>query len=178
MTWVDGGVVALVEAAVKAAVMVVVAVLGLRVGERRTLAQLTTIDVVAAVAVGAVVGRTALAADQPLLTGVVVLVTILLAHRGLSVLRMRRPVARLLRHPVRVLVRDGVVLEPELRRSRLTREDLHSQLRTRGVLNVAELRWVLYEPEGRLTVVRRDAPTGEPLVAEVVDADPGPGTDG
>lgn len=169
MTWLPTDLLTLLGTAVKAAVMVLVAVLGLRLGERRTLAQLTVIDVVTAVSLGAVVGRTALAESQALLTGVVALLTIVLTHRLLSLARMQPRVGRLLRHRVRVLVRDGVVQQHELRRSRLTLHDLHAQLRKQGVIDLDTLRWVLYESEGRLSLVRRDAPEHQPLVDEALE---------
>jgi Predicted membrane protein len=44
--------------AVKAVLMFAVAVIGLRLGERRTLAQLGAFDFAVAVAIGAIIGRT------------------------------------------------------------------------------------------------------------------------
>ncbi len=70
----------LAAAAAKAALMYVAALVGLRLAHRRTLAQWTAIDFAAAVAVGAIVGRTAVAGEQSLATGVVALATILAVH--------------------------------------------------------------------------------------------------
>jgi uncharacterized membrane protein YcaP (DUF421 family) len=51
--------------------MYLTAVVGLRLGERRTLAQWTVIDVAAAVAIGSIIGRTAVASSQSYAVGVV-----------------------------------------------------------------------------------------------------------
>jgi uncharacterized membrane protein YcaP (DUF421 family) len=51
--------------AVKAVLLFAVAVIGLRLGERRTLAQLSAFDFMVAVAIGAITGRGATAADTP-----------------------------------------------------------------------------------------------------------------
>ena len=64
-------------AAVKAVLMYATALIGLRLSYRRTLSQWTAMDFAAAVAVGAIVGRTAIAADQSWLTGAVALVALL-----------------------------------------------------------------------------------------------------
>jgi len=64
----------------KAALMYATALTGLRLSERRTLAQWSTIDFVAAVAVGAVVGRTAIASTQSFAAGAVALVVLLALH--------------------------------------------------------------------------------------------------
>jgi len=67
-------------AAAKAGLMYLVALLGLRVAHRRTLMQWSAIDFAAAVAIGAIVGRTAVASGQSFAVGVVALVSILAAH--------------------------------------------------------------------------------------------------
>lgn len=60
--WLLGPVVA------KAALMYVVALVGLRAAHRRTLSQWTAIDFAAAVAIGSVLGRTAVATGQSFAT--------------------------------------------------------------------------------------------------------------
>ena len=107
--------------ALKALLLYLTAVLGLRVGERRTLAQLSPFDFVAAVAVGAIVGRVPNAHDGSYLNGLATLATVLGAHAGLTRLRLRNGAARLLEHRPRLLVAEGRVLEDELRRCGLTR---------------------------------------------------------
>jgi uncharacterized membrane protein YcaP (DUF421 family) len=54
--------------AAKAVLMFAVAVVGLRLGERRTLAQLGAFDFAVAVAIGSIIGRTVTASDTSFLT--------------------------------------------------------------------------------------------------------------
>jgi uncharacterized membrane protein YcaP (DUF421 family) len=150
----DGGAVA--TAAVKALLMYATAVVALRVGERRTLAQWTIIDFATAVAIGAIIGRTAIA-DQSYLTGAAALVTLVAVHRLVSVLRFNALFNKLMDHPVRVLVAHGRIRSRELRRCGLTDDDLFSQLRQRGVFDLASVRYVLYEAKGAITIVGTDA---------------------
>src|SRR4051794_22385671 len=100
MTWLTGQAGELWIVAAKAALMFVVAVLGLRVGQRRTLAQWTAIDFAAAVAVGALVGRTAVASNQSFVVGAVALITILVAHALMMIGRFDRRFAKLVDHRV------------------------------------------------------------------------------
>ena len=92
-------------AAAKARGMYLVALAGLRLAPRRTLSQWTVIDVTAAVALSAIIGRTAIAGDQSLIEDEV------LAH-----------------------------------------------LRRHGVDALADVRYVLYESKGELTIVRERGP--------------------
>src|SRR5918911_1131539 len=79
-SWLVSGAGPLGAAAAKAALMYLTALLGLRVAHRRTLAQWTAIDFAAAVAIGAILGRTAIATGQSFAVGAVALVTVLAAH--------------------------------------------------------------------------------------------------
>jgi uncharacterized membrane protein YcaP (DUF421 family) len=157
----------LAAAAAKAALMYLVALLALRVAHRRTLAQWTAIDFAAAVAVGAIVGRTAVASSQALLVGVVALLTILLAHALVTFGRYLPWLTKLTDHRVRVLVDRGRLCRRQLLVCGLTEADLFAQLRQQGVHDLAGLRYVLYETKGGLTVVPDDPhhPTDQALVA-------------
>lgn len=142
----------------KASLMYVTALVGLRVTNRRTLSQWTAMDFAAAVAIGAIVGRTAIASGQSYLAGAVALVTLLAAHALVAWTRRVRWVARTVDHPVRVLVHDGVLLRDQVRRCALTDDDVLAKLRERGVEDLGELRYVLYETKGDLTIVRERGP--------------------
>lgn len=136
--------------------MYLVALCGLRLGERRTLAQWTLIDFATAVAMGAVIGRTAIASSQSFAIGAAALLTFIAVHRAASLARFRPGVAKLVDHRVRVLVLHGAVRTRELRRCAITHNDLYAQLRQRGIFSLAEVRYVLYESKGAITVVRED----------------------
>lgn len=155
MSWLIGNWAHLGAVAGKAALMYAAALLGLRLGERRTLAQWTIADFVAAVAVGAIVGRTAIASRQSFATGAVAIVTLVVVHRLASVVRFSAPLRRLTDHPVRVLVSDGRIIRGQLRVCGLTESDLFAQLRLRGVFDLSGVRFVLYESRGGLTIVPR-----------------------
>ena len=163
MSWLTGGSLGFVAA--KAALMYVTALIALRLGERRTLAQWTIIDFATAVAMGAIIGRTAIASSQSYATGAVALVTLVVVHRAASLLRFNPVLGKLADHRVRVLVDDGQVRERELRRCGLTDNDLFAQLRQRGVFSLDQVRYVLYEAKGDITVVRKDA-EGNPQLVE------------
>ena len=137
----------------KAVFMYATAVIGLRLGERRTLAQWTIIDFATAVAIGAIIGRTAIADTQSYATGAVALLTLIAIHRLASLLRFRPVAGKLFDHRVRVLVDHGQLRRRQLRMCGLTDNDLYAQLRQRGVFDLTQLRYVLYEAKGDLTVV-------------------------
>jgi uncharacterized membrane protein YcaP (DUF421 family) len=118
--------------ALKAALLFAVAVIGLRLGERRTLTQLGAFDFAVAVAIGSIIGRTATASSTSFATGAVALVVLLIAHRVVSVLRRHSRISRVIDHPPRVLV---------------------AMLRQKGVGDMREVGYLLYETRGTTTLV-------------------------
>jgi uncharacterized membrane protein YcaP (DUF421 family) len=181
MTWLVGQWSQLGEVVGKAVLIYMVALVGLRLGERRTLAQWTIIDFATAVAVGAIVGRTAIAGTQSFVSGAAALLTLIVVHRLASLLRFRPLLGKLADHRVRVLVAHGEVRHDQLRLCGLTDNDLYAQLRQRGVFTLAEIGYVLYEAKGELTVVPDTAGPVPELVraglqGSVGFTEPAPGT--
>jgi uncharacterized membrane protein YcaP (DUF421 family) len=166
MSWLTSPWRDLAVVAAKAGLMYVTALVSLRLAQRRTLAQWTIIDFAAAVAVGAIVGRTAIAETQSYATGAVALVSIVAAHRVASLLRFQPLLGKLADYRIRVLVADGQLRRGQLRLCGLTDNDLYAELRQRGVFDIAELQYVLYEAKGGLTVVPREPTARSPLVSE------------
>ncbi len=153
----------------KTLLLYLTALVGFRVGERRTLAQMSPFDFVAAVAVGAIVGRVPNAEGTSYLAGAATLVTILVAHRALARLRYVPHIGRFMEHPPLVLVANGEIRDDELRRCGLTRADLYAQLRQQGVGDLDEVGYVIFEPRGQLSIIRR-AEGDEPPAGLVRDA--------
>jgi uncharacterized membrane protein YcaP (DUF421 family) len=162
--WTDIG-----HTATKVLLLYVTAVVALRLGERRTLAQWTIIDFATAVAIGAIIGRTATADYPPYTSGAVALVVLVVVHRLASLLRLRPVFTRLMDHRVRVLYADGRLRTRELHRCGLTENDLYAHLRQRGVFSLDELRFVLYETKGGITAVPNEAAHAGSLVDVALD---------
>jgi uncharacterized membrane protein YcaP (DUF421 family) len=159
-----GGASGLGWVAVKAALLFSVAVIGLRLGERRTIAQLSAFDFAIAVAVGAIIGRGATASDTSFATSAVALVTLLAAHRAVAILRLHSRVARLIDHPPRVLVARGELQRRELVRAGLTDADVYALLREHGLGDLGQVGYLIYEPRGTVTVIgtgREPGPLGQ-----------------
>jgi uncharacterized membrane protein YcaP (DUF421 family) len=155
--------------AVKAVLLFAVAVIGLRLGERRTLAQLSAFDFAVAVAIGAIIGRGATATDTSFATSAVALVTLLVAHRLVAIGRRHSRVIRLIDHPPRVLVARGELQGKELARAGLTDEDVYALLRENGVGDLRQVGYLLYETRGGVTVIGADREPG-PLVQDGLNA--------
>jgi uncharacterized membrane protein YcaP (DUF421 family) len=164
-----GGASGLGWVAVKAVLLFAVAIIGLRLGERRTLAQLNAFDFAVAVAVGAIIGRGATAPDTSFASSAIALVTFLVAHRVVAILRRHSQVVRLIDHPPRVLIAHGELQGRELARAGLTAADVYALLREKGAGDLGRVGYLLYETRGTVTLIGADRKPG-PLERDGLNA--------
>jgi uncharacterized membrane protein YcaP (DUF421 family) len=164
-----GGGTGLAWVAVKALLLFAVAVIGLRLAERRTIAQLSAFDFAVAVAVGAIVGRGATASDTSFADSAIALVTLLAAHRVVAIVRRHSRAVRLIDHPPRVLVAHGELQGRELARAGLTAADVYALLREHGVADLGQVGYLLYEARGTVTVIGAGRQPG-PLQRDALSA--------
>ena len=155
---------------VKALLLFAVAVLGLRLSERRVVAQLNVFDFVVTVAVGAIIGRTATSANDSFATGAVALITLLVAHRVVAELRQRGWIGAVLDRRPLVLFAHGQLQTSALRAAGLTASDVYRLLRQAGQGDLSVVRYVLYEAQGGISVVRVDQQCGTPILAGLAEA--------
>ncbi len=142
-----------VAVAIKAFALFITAAVLFRFRERRTLAEFAPYDWVAAVAVGAIVGRTATAADSSWLSGAVALAVILAAHALISGLRRWPRIRLLIDPPVLLLIRDGVVDRRNVRRCGMTDADLESALRQHGFDGPSGVHLAISEARGAVSIL-------------------------
>lgn len=147
------------------AMVVLVRVLG-----QRMLAAMSSYDLVAIIAFGAILGRAALGEVPVLGGGLVALVTLIALRSITSTLRLVPLGARAVSaHPV-LLMADGRVLERQLRRARVSPEELQSSLRIAGIHHYDEVAAALLEPTGAISVLRRGEPIDAMLLSGVIGA--------
>ncbi len=109
--------------------------------------QWTIIDFATAVAIGAIIGRTAIASTQSFITGAAAVLTLIAVHRLASLLRFNAVFRKLLDHRVRILVEHGQLRRGQLRRCGLTDNDLFAHLRQTGVRRLDDLRMCSTKPK-------------------------------
>jgi uncharacterized membrane protein YcaP (DUF421 family) len=140
-----------------------------RLAGQRTLAAMSNYDIACAIALGAVIGRTALLAEPTLGAGVVGLVTLFGMHRLLG-LAQRHPLYRALldRSPV-LLMAGGEMRVAEMRRARVTEDELKQRLRLAGISRLEQVGCVVLERNGQISVLR----AGSGLDPRLLDDVPG-----
>lgn len=92
--------------------------------------------------------------EIPLLNGVIPILTLLFAQMTLSYLSLKSERARkIICGKPSIVIEKGHILENELRRLRMTVNDLLEQLRVKGYPNIAEVNYAILETNGDLSVI-------------------------
>lgn len=140
--------------AVYAAVLI-----GLRLGGRRELGQLTPFDLVLILLVANAVQNAMVGQDTSLAGGLVAAATLLVVNMVVARLRLRSPRLRqLVEGPPVVLVQHGEFVETNLKREGLTEDDVLAAVREHGeVEGVANVELAVLEADGSVSVVPKSA---------------------
>lgn len=123
-----------------------------RLAGRKELSRYATHDIVLLFLIATATRQTIVGTDTSLTTGLVGLSTIIGWDTLLSHLAYRsRRAAQIVDGKIRRLVRDGVIDDAELKRARLSRDELVSLLRRHGHQDLRRVRDAFLERSGRIT---------------------------
>lgn len=127
-----------------------------RVSGRRELSDLKPFDLILLVVLGDLVQSGITQSDESVTGTFVVISTIALLSVAVSWISFRFARARPITegNPV-VLVQDGRVIERNLRRERITLEDIQEEARGAEIASLSELQWAILEDNGRISCIPR-----------------------
>lgn len=163
-----------------AAAMVVATALGIyasvliltRIAGLRSFAKISGFDFAMTVAIGSLIASAIITPDPPLLQAAAGLVAIYGLQISVAIFRQRSAAVRGIVDNAPLLLMDGSrVLHDNLREARITEEDLRAKLREANVLRTEEIRAVVMETTGDVSVLHGDpdGPALEPGLLEGVD---------
>ena len=141
-------------AALSAAGIYLSVILFTRLGGLRSFSKMSSFDFAITVAIGSLIATTILTPDPPLLRAVVALAALYALQLGVARLRVRSSaVGRLVDNQPLLLMEDGRFLEDAMRTAGVTRTDVVAKLREANVLRLADVRAVVLETTGDVTVL-------------------------
>jgi uncharacterized membrane protein YcaP (DUF421 family) len=154
---------------IAAVVVFALALAVLRVAGIRSATRLRTADVAVLLVIGAVLGR-AILGQRPTLVGGIIALAVLILLRLLAGRLERSRLRRLVAARPVLLLADGRPIEQHVRRSAVSEADLRVALRLAGVASPSEVVAAVLEPNGAISVARRDPsrPLDRRLFADVM----------
>src|ERR1700761_1583065 len=128
---------------------------------RRELNSLEPFDLILLVVTGDLVQQGATQNDQSIPGALLAISTIGVLTVALSYASFRfkrlRPILN--GEPI-VLVENGELIEANLRRQRLTREEIGAEARLEGISSIGDVRWAILETNGRISFVTKEGEGG------------------
>jgi uncharacterized membrane protein YcaP (DUF421 family) len=125
---------------------------------RRELAGLEPFDVILLVVIGDMIQQGVTQNDVSVTGMALVVVTLAVLTLAISWAGFRVPtLQRVLDGVPTVLVEDGVIIERNLRRERMTAEELAAEARTQQIARIADIQYAILETSGRISFIPKRA---------------------
>ena len=140
----------------RATVMFAILFLLLRLLGKRELGQMTPFEFVVLVVMGDLIQQGVTHNDFSLTGATLAIVTFAFWGLVLSWVTYLFPRAeKLLDGEPRIVIRDGSLIEDNLRRDRVTRAEVESEMRQAGIASMEEVAWGILEPQGKFSFIRK-----------------------
>lgn len=131
---------------------------GLRVFGKRQLGQMGVADLVMILLIANAVQNAMVGSDTSLAGGLIAAVTLLVVNMTLiRAIGRSRLTERLFEGEPTLLVQNGVLLEPAIRREGLTLQEVQTAIREHGVADIREVRIAYLEIDGTISVIPMDS---------------------
>jgi uncharacterized membrane protein YcaP (DUF421 family) len=127
-----------------------------RIAGRRELSELEPFDLILLVVLGDLVQQGITQSDQSVTGTLTVISTIALLSVAVSWASFRSRRVKLITggEPI-VLIQDGRPIERNLRRERITVEDVQEEARRAQIASLSELQWAILEDDGHISFIPR-----------------------
>lgn len=124
-----------------------------RLAGKRSFSKMSSFDFAMTVAVGSVIASTILSKSVSLWEGITGLAAIYILQMAVALLREIKWIHRAVDNTPRLLMDGNEILRENLKRSRVSEDDLRSKLREANVLNLDQVRAVIFEVTGDVSVL-------------------------
>jgi len=145
-----------VEKILRAAVVYAFLLIGFRLSGKRQLGQMSSFDLVVLLIISNVVQNAMIGNDNSVTGGLIGATTILVLNYGVAYLVFsRKQMRRLIEGAPTVLIHNGKVIEKNMQRELVTRDELMAALRREGIFSIDDVRVALLEDNGAITALPR-----------------------
>jgi uncharacterized membrane protein YcaP (DUF421 family) len=140
--------------AARSALVYVAVFVGLRLAGKRELGQMTVFDLVVVLLIANAVQNAMVGPDFSVQGGILAAFVLIALNRVVAQLRLRGALwGRLIEGTPSVLVEDGELIEPHLRREGIERSELEMVVREHGVDSLADVKLAVLETDGSISIV-------------------------
>lgn len=147
------------DSVLRAAAIYLVLMILFKVGGRRSMAELTTFDLVLLMVIGEATQQALLGDDFSLTNAFLVIATLIAIDIGCTLLKQRwAGFARLLDGGPTLLVEHGQVLYSRLRHARVDADDILEAARSaQGIVEIRQIKYAILERNGKISIIPYDS---------------------
>lgn len=127
-----------------------------RICGKRSFSKMSSFDFAMTVAIGSIIATTVLSKSVSLSHGIVGVVSVYLLQISVSFARRLLWVQKIVDNPPLLLMDGEQILHENLRKARVTEGDLRSKLREANVLKLSQVKAVVFEATGDVSVLHTD----------------------
>ncbi len=131
----------------------VAVILFTRIAGKRSFSKMSSFDFAMTVAVGSIIATTVLSASVSLAAGIVGLAAVYVLQILAAILRRYAAFRKAIDNTPLLLMEGSQILYKNLRKARVTEGDLRSKLREANVLQLENVRAVVFETTGNISVI-------------------------
>ncbi len=142
---------------IRTVLIYIIVTAAVRIMGKRQVSDMQTSELVITLIISEVASLPLENAERPLLNSLVPIMMIAAIELLVSLLMMKSRKARSLicGHPI-VVIKDGKMIDSQLRLLRISREDVYSLLREKEIGDESEVRYGIIEPNGTLSILTAD----------------------
>lgn len=150
-----------------------VIILAVRLMGKRQISELQTSELVVTLLISDIASVPMQDTGQPLVSGLIPIAVLVMCEIVISALMLKSSGFRrmICGRPI-IVINNGMVQQNEMRRLRMTTEDLSEQLRQKDVFSIQDVAYAIVETNGKLSVIKKpdkEQPTAGMLAVALPD---------
>jgi len=144
-----------VDAVLRATTIYLVLLVVFRISGRRTLAEITTFDLILLLLIGEATQQALLGNDFSVTNAILVIVTLVFLDVAISLFKFRwKRLDKVLEGVPTIIVENGKALPDRMSRARIDEDDvMEAARRLRGIDHMEQIRYAVLERSGGITVI-------------------------
>lgn len=154
--WIDASYPSLLAICLSALGIYTAVILFTRIAGKRSFSKMSSFDFAMTVAIGSIMASTVLNSSVSLVQGVVGLAAVYILQISAAFLRRFSFFSNLIDNTPLLLMDGPVLLEHNLKKARVTEGDLRAKLREANVISLSQVRAVVFETTGDISVLHTE----------------------
>lgn len=155
-SWKNVGIISITALCIYLAVILLTRICG-----KRSFSKMSSFDFAMTVAVGSIIATTILSSSVTLIDGLIGLSAVYLLQMGIALARRNKYVKMVVDNSPLLLMDGEKIIQSNLRKARVSEADLRSKLREANVTQLTQIKAVVFETTGDISVLHKD--DDEPL---------------